>query len=59
MIPNERMILRRKEVAALAGVSTATVDRWAKAGELRRKKVGGQSRASGFRTAEVYRFLAK
>jgi len=59
MKADERLILRRKDVAILAGVHPATVDRWARKGAIQKKTIGGQARASGFHAADVYRFLGK
>lgn len=50
-------ILKRRIVAERAGRSVRTIDNWTKAGLLRAVKLPGQTRAIGFRAADVEALL--
>ncbi len=46
-------LLKRRDVALVLGVSSRSVDLYAQRGILRRVRIPGQSRASGFLESEV------
>jgi predicted DNA-binding transcriptional regulator AlpA len=50
-------IMKRREVAALVGRSTRTIDLWRKAGLLKPVQLPGHSRALGFRLSEVQKLV--
>ena len=50
-------IMRREEVAKLAGRTLRAVDKWAEQGLLKRVKLPGRKKAIGFRESDVRALL--
>jgi predicted DNA-binding transcriptional regulator AlpA len=57
--PTEPRMVRRSEAAQRLSVSLRTVDKLAKAGILRKRKLPGRVRASGFLESELSALIAQ
>jgi hypothetical protein len=56
--PTAEPLIKRAEVARLAGISLISVDRYGRLGFITRVRLGDSSRATGYTAESVRRFLA-